>query len=55
MIGALFIYRFSTAFNYIRKEIKISIFHFFIYLCAFEITPLVLIYRVLLAYLEKAS
>jgi hypothetical protein len=55
MIALLFVYRFSTAFKNIRNEIKLSLFHFFIYLCTFEITPLVLIYRVLLAYLEKAS
>jgi len=55
MIGILLVYRFSTGFRHLRNEIKLSIFHFFIYLCAFEITPVVLIYKVLLAYLEKAS
>jgi hypothetical protein len=55
MIAALFIYRFITGYKNIRNEIKLSVFHFFIYLCAFEITPVLLIYKVLLAYLEKAS
>jgi Domain of unknown function (DUF4271) len=55
MIGILFIYRFINAFRHLRNEIKISLFHFFVYLCAFEITPVLLIYKVLLAYLEKAS
>ena len=55
MIGLLFIYRFSAAYKQIRNQIKLSLFHFFIYICAFEITPVVLIYKVLLAYLEKAS
>jgi hypothetical protein len=55
MIGILFIYRFVTGYRNIRHEIKLSVFHFFIYLCAFEITPVLLIYKVLLAYLEKAS
>jgi hypothetical protein len=55
MVGILFLYRFITGYQNIRNEIKLSIFHFFIYLCAFEITPVVLIYKVLLAYLEKAS
>ena len=55
MIAILFIYRFITGYKNIRNEIKLSIFHFFIYLCAFEITPVLLIYKVLLAYLEKAS
>jgi hypothetical protein len=55
MIGILFIYRFVTGYRNIRHEIKLSAFHFFIYLCAFEITPVLLIFKVLLAYLEKAS
>jgi hypothetical protein len=55
MIGLLFIYRLSAAYKQIRNQIKLSLFHFFIYICAFEITPVVLIYKVLLAYLEKAS
>jgi len=55
MIVILFVYRFVTGYKNIRNEIKLSIFHFFIYLCAFEITPVWLIFKVLLAYLEKAS
>jgi len=55
MVCLLFIYRFSATYKQIRNQIKLSVFHFFIYLCAFEITPVVLIYKVLLAYLEKAS
>jgi hypothetical protein len=55
MLGILLIYRFINGFRHLRNEIKLSIFHFFIYLCAFEIVPVVLIYKVLLAYLEKAS
>ncbi len=50
----LFIYRFSAGYRQVRTEIKISIFHFFIYLCAFEITPLILIYKLFLSNLEKA-
>ena len=53
MVLIFFIYRFIVSFDPVRKEIKVSAFHFFLYLCAFEILPLFLIYKVLLSYLEK--
>jgi len=54
MLFLFYINRFIAAYNNIYKEIKISVLHFFLYLCAFEIAPLLLIYKVLLTYLEKA-
>jgi hypothetical protein len=54
MVLMFFAYRYIAAYGPIRKEIKVNGFHFFLYLCAFEITPLLLIYKVLLTYLEKA-
>jgi hypothetical protein len=50
----LFIYRFIIAYRPVRNEIKLSRFHFFIYLCAFEIAPLLLIYKVLLIFVERS-
>ncbi|MFI5124544.1 MAG: DUF4271 domain-containing protein [Chitinophagales bacterium] len=55
MIGIFYIYRIMASFKTLRKEIKISGLHFFLYLCAFEIAPLLLIYKVLLTYLGKAN
>lgn len=54
MIGILFVYRFAVGYATVRSEIKLSLFHYFIYLCAFEIAPLLLIYKVALTYLKKA-
>ncbi len=54
MIGILLAYRFIVSFNPVRKEIKVRGIHFLLYLCAFELAPLLLIYKVLLSYLEKA-
>jgi len=54
IVSVFFIYRFIASFAPLRKEIKMNGFHFFLYLCAFEIVPLLLIYKVLLTYLEKA-
>lgn len=53
MIVVLFIYRFIISFRPLRNEIKINRFQFFMYLCAFEIAPLLLIYKVLLAFVER--
>jgi hypothetical protein len=54
MICVFYIYRFIASYSTLHKEIKISGLHFFLYLCAFEIAPLLLIYKVLVTYLEKA-
>jgi hypothetical protein len=54
MICLFYVYRFVASYSTLRKEIKISGLHFFLYLCAFEIAPLLLIYKVLVTYLEKA-
>lgn len=48
-----YIYRFIISYKPIRNEIKLSRLHFFIYLCAFEIAPLLLIYKVLLIFVER--
>jgi Domain of unknown function (DUF4271) len=47
-IAILFLYRFILGYAAIRKEVRFNLFHFFLYLCAFEIAPLLLIYRLLL-------
>jgi hypothetical protein len=54
MICIFYIYRFIAGYSTLHKEINISGLHFFLYLCAFEIAPLLLIYKVLITYLEKA-
>jgi hypothetical protein len=51
----LFLYRFFISYRPIRNEIKVNKFHFFIYLCAFEIAPLLLIYKVLLNFVERST
>lgn len=53
MVFVLWIYRVLAAYRPVRNEIKLTPFYFFLYLCAFEIAPLLLIYKVLLTYLEK--
>ena len=47
-IGGLLLYRFILGFAVIRNEVRFNLFHFFLYLCAFELAPLLLIYKLLL-------
>jgi hypothetical protein len=53
MLALTLVYRFIISYKPIRNEIKVSRFHFFVYLCAFEIAPLLLIYKVLLIFVER--
>lgn len=48
-------YRFVLTYMAVRNHIKLNLFHFFLYLCAFEIIPLLLIYKVLLIIFERYS
>ena len=47
-ILVLLIYRFILTFGAVHNQIKVNLFHFFLYLCAFEIAPVLLIYKLLL-------
>jgi hypothetical protein len=47
-IGILIVYRFLLTYASIRNQVRFNLFHFFLYLCAFEIAPLLLIYKALL-------
>lgn len=53
MLALLLGYRFIVSYRLIQKEIKLNLLHFFLYLCAFEIAPLLLIYKALLKIVER--
>ncbi|GGB07862.1 DUF4271 domain-containing protein [Puia dinghuensis] len=53
MVFVMWAYRALAGYRPVRSEIKLAPFYFFLYLCAFEVAPLLLIYKVLLTYLEK--
>ena len=52
VIIALFAYRYFLSYVSIHRQIRISFFHFLIYLCAFEIVPLLLINKLLFRFLS---
>jgi hypothetical protein len=46
----LFLYRYLFSLTSVRNKLHISSFHFFLYLCAFEILPLVILYKLIVQY-----
>jgi Domain of unknown function (DUF4271) len=55
MVAVLLIYRFILTYAAIHNEVKVNPFHFFLYLCAFEIAPLLLIYKGLLLFFQQTA
>jgi hypothetical protein len=55
LIAALLIYRFILTYAAIHNEVKVNPFHFFLYVCAFEIAPLLLIYKGLLLFFQQTT
>lgn len=51
VIAGLFLYRFLRAYRPVQAEIKVGRFHFFIFFLAFEIAPLLVIYKLILGFL----
>lgn len=54
IILLLVIYRYLVSYPSVRREVKVSVLHFFFYICAFEIMPLLLIYKTLIIYMDKS-
>lgn len=55
VVAALFLYRFYLSFVTIEGKLKISFFHFVLYLVGFEIVPLLLINKLLFKFLGETS
>ncbi len=51
--GVLLLYRYAVSLTVIRRQLKVSRLHFFIYLCAVEIMPVLVICRILISYSGK--
>ena len=55
MIAGLLIYRFILTYSAVRNEVKVNPFHFFLYILAFEIAPLLLVYKGLLLFFSNSA
>ncbi|TDH19794.1 DUF4271 domain-containing protein [Segetibacter sp. 3557_3] len=53
VLVSLYVYRYVVSYAPISKEVKVSPFHFLFYILAFEIVPLLLIYKLLMLYLAR--
>jgi len=53
LLGFLFLYRYAISYPSIRSSVRVNQFHFFLYLCAFEIIPLLVIYKALTMYFQN--
>lgn len=51
LLAGFLVYRYAVSYGPVRREAKVSQFHFFMYLCAFEIIPMIVIYREILNYI----
>jgi hypothetical protein len=46
----LILYRYLFSLTSVRNKLHVSSFHFFLYLCAFEIIPLLILYKLIVQY-----
>jgi hypothetical protein len=51
VVGACFVYRYFLAYSSVQRQIQLNIFHFLLYLAAFELVPLLLINKLLFRFL----
>jgi hypothetical protein len=54
VLALLFSYRYLISYAPVTKEIKVSPVHFLFYICAFEIIPLLVIYKLLMIYIARS-
>jgi hypothetical protein len=45
IISILFVYRYLISFSILRTSLKVSAFHFFLYLCTCEVLPMLVLYK----------
>lgn len=51
LVAILLLYRYLISLGTIRQDLKVNALHFFLYLCAVEVLPLLLIYKILFNYI----
>jgi hypothetical protein len=55
LVGGLLGYRLILTWGAVRNQVKVNLFHFFLYILAFEIAPLLLIYKGLLLFFSQTA
>ena len=55
LVAGLIFYRMMLTFGVVRNQVKVSPFHFFLYVMAVEVAPLLLVYKALLDYFRETT
>jgi len=50
LMALLILYRYLFSLTSVRNKLHVSSFHFFLYLCAFEIIPILILYKLIVQY-----
>jgi Domain of unknown function (DUF4271) len=52
VITILFVYRYLISFSIVRTSLKVSAFHFFLYLCTCEVLPMFVLYKLTMDFIS---
>jgi hypothetical protein len=52
VISILFVYRYLISFSIVRASLKVSAFHFFLYLCTCEVLPMFVLYKLTMDFIR---
>lgn len=52
VISILFVYRYLISFSIVRTSLKVSAFHFFLYLCTCEVLPMLVLYKLTMDFIS---
>ena len=52
VISILFVYRYIVSFSIVRASLKVSAFHFFLYLCTCEVLPMLVLYKLTMDFIS---
>ncbi|MFM1774403.1 MAG: hypothetical protein RJA53_13 [Bacteroidota bacterium] len=52
VISILFVYRYLISFSIVRSSLKVSAFHFFLYLCTCEVLPMLVLYKLTMDFIS---
>jgi len=52
VISIFFVYRYRVSFSIVRASLKVSAFHFFLYLCTCEVLPMLVLYKLTMDFIS---
>lgn len=55
LVGGMVLYRVILTYGLIRSHVKVNLFHFLLYMLAFEVLPVLIVYKALLLYFSQTA